>query len=469
MPSGLLAMVGGGTTGMADVGVVAPPPGGLQRTTMDKRPTYDIGPENARMFLIDGVGSTSLQGVNPFIIQKAIDGFVGKVEFAKKLAAGNLLVKVCSTSQAKTILKMTKLHCYDVTVSVHPGLNTCKGVITCRDLKSLDEKEIIEYMKDQGVVDAKFITRTVDGKRENSWSVILTFARSTVPDFVYVGYERVSCRVFIPLPLRCFKCQKFGHGSSRCQSLKEICGKCSLDHETKDCTVAVPKCVNCLQPHASFSRDCPKFKLEKEIVAYRAKERVDYLEAKKVVLRELGTTSTPNQSYAAAVVSRPAVSTCTVGCQTEVYWVSTTLPTTETPTPLPVSKPATVSCSSNTVSIPDSLENLAVSDSIVPTLSSIVAAPTQPLPKDSELNLLLNELTELNSAYPTVVPGGESSQEASLMDSLVQKTARGRSKSPEDNAAGERPSSLSPNGGRHKTSSPVSKKHKPSRKNHKPR
>ena len=42
------------------------------------------------MFVIDGVNSTSLKGVNSFIIQKAIYGFIGKVEYAKKLASGSL-------------------------------------------------------------------------------------------------------------------------------------------------------------------------------------------------------------------------------------------------------------------------------------------------------------------------------------------------------------------------------------------
>ena len=73
-------MEGGGTpTRMDVIGAGAPPPGGRRQLTQD-RPTYDIGPEHARMFLIDGANSTSLKGVNPFIFQKAIDGFVGKVE-----------------------------------------------------------------------------------------------------------------------------------------------------------------------------------------------------------------------------------------------------------------------------------------------------------------------------------------------------------------------------------------------------
>ena len=465
-------MEGGGTPDRMDViGAAAPPPEGRRQLTHDKpRPTYDIRPENARMFVIDSADSTSLKGVNPFIIQKAIDGFVGKVEFAKKIASGSILVRVNSASQARNILKMTKLHSFDVKVSVHAGLNTCKGVITCRDLQSLEEKEIVECMKDQNVVDAKFITRLRDGVRERTWSVILTFGLEKVPEHVFIGYERVSCRVYIPLPLRCFKCQKFGHGANKCNSLKVFCGKCSGEHDSADCDISVPKCVNCSLPHASNSRDCPKFKLEKEIVAYRAKERVDYFEARKIVLRELGSTSTPNLSYAAAVVNKPTVTT--VSCQTEFYWVTTTAPSTSPPTAvLPVSKPATVSCSTNTVSDSESLSPIALSSSLSPSFSSVVVEPTRQPPKVIDNISLLTELDHCLDSHilsPTP-PSWSASQGASAMDELVSKAARGRSKSPEDKAAGGRRSSLSPSGDRSPTLSPVSKKNKTHPTGHKPR
>ena len=460
-------MAGGGTpVRMDDIGACAPPPGGQRHSTPDKpRPTYDIRLENARVFLIKSADSTSLKGVNPFIIQKAIDGFVGKVEFAKKIASGDILVRVNDASQAKLILKMTKLHCYNVKVSVHAGLNTCKGVVTCRDLQSLDEKEIVEFMRDQNVVDAKFITRLKDNVRERTWSVILTFGLEKVPEHVYIGYERVSVRVFIPLPLRCFKCQKFGHGANGCHSDKVFCGKCSGEHDTADCAVSVPKCVNCSLPHSSNSRDCPKFKLEKEIVAYRAKERVDYFEARKIVLRELGTTSTPNLSYSAAVVNKPTVTS--VSCQTEFYWVTTTAPSTTPPTTtLPVSKPATVSISTNTVSTTESNSHVDLSSSISPSTSSIVVEPTQQPPKVKDTLALMTEL-EQSYIISQPDPSGESSQEASSMDTLVLKVSRGRSKSPEDNAAGDRRSSGTPNTS--PSSSPVSKKSKTHPRDHKPR
>ena len=477
-PTGLLAMVGGGNpSGMTDLnGANAPPPGRRQTTADYVRPTYDIKTENARMFVMKGVSTPSLTGINPFIIRKAVDGFVGNVVFTKKMMnSGKLLIKVKDANQAKLVLKMTKLHSYDVKVSVHSGLNTCKGVITCRDLKSMDENEIVEFMRDQDVVDAKFITRMRDGVRERTFSVILTFGKESVPESVYVGYEKINCRVYVPLPLRCFKCQKFGHGTKNCQSDKDICGKCSLDHGTSDCGVdAVPKCANCSQNHSSYSWDCPKYKLEKEIVAYKAKERVDYYEAKKVVLRQLGAAGTSKPSFASALVNRPAVSTTSVSCQTDLYWVPhTTFPSTTPPTrPMPVSKPSTASCSTNTVSTTESSENFACSSLAVSNYSSIIADTTQQQPSIFDMNSTMTVPCKSDNSHTSVMqnPSEGSSQEASQMDHLEQKLSRERSKSPDDNKAGARHQSSSPKGGGRNGSKSANKnkKVKISSDNHKP-
>ena len=279
-----------------------------------------------------------------------------------------------------------------------------------------------------------------------------------------LDFLKIKVKQFIPAPMRCFKCQMFGHGTNSCQSQKDICGKCSGEHATKDCDVGMtPKCVNCSLAHASNSRDCPKFKLEQEIVAYRAKERVDYFEAKKVVLRELGNSSAPNRSFASVVANRPVVTTSTIGCQTEFYWVTTTNPTTTPPTAtLPVSKPSTVSCSTSTDPLPESTISAALSETTVSNSPTIVVEPTQQSSDDSAINSLMTELAQLENSHIVVsqTSSWHGSKEHVLMDSLVHKTARGRSESPEDFVADGRQSGRSPSADRPPTLSPNRKRHK---------
>lgn len=62
-------------------------------------------------------------------------------------------------------------------------------------------------------------------------------------------------------PLRCAKCQKFGHMARNCSSPHDICGTCSGRHRTAQCNAFRTECcVSCKsQSHTSWSRKCPEF------------------------------------------------------------------------------------------------------------------------------------------------------------------------------------------------------------------
>ena len=152
---------------MTDHGM--PDPLDLVASQEATRKTFDINihPRNVRFLNVKSVNdSMPLANLNPFIIRKVIDGQVtGAVEFVKKLASGDLLIKVVSESQVRDLLKLKMIHNIKVVVSKPVNLNTCKGVITCRDLRDMAEADIVECMKDQDVVGAKIITRLDENKQ----------------------------------------------------------------------------------------------------------------------------------------------------------------------------------------------------------------------------------------------------------------------------------------------------------------
>ena len=75
-------------------------------------------------------------------------------------------------------------------------------------------------------------------------TAILTFNRPTPPATLKVGFERCTVQPYVPSPLRCFKCQQFGHHQDNCSKTK-VCTKCAQpDHQDTACTSAM-KCVNC--------------------------------------------------------------------------------------------------------------------------------------------------------------------------------------------------------------------------------
>ena len=112
---------------------------------------------------------------------------------------------------------------------------------------------------------------------------VLTFSGSRLPEAVTIGWLRCPVRLCVPLPRRCFKCQKFGHGATRCRALSSTCGFCSAQPSHEHPCPCDAKCANCDGPHPAFSKNCFYYNFEKEVLQIQARDRTSYIEAKKSV------------------------------------------------------------------------------------------------------------------------------------------------------------------------------------------
>ena len=70
--------------------------------------------------------------------------------------------------------------------------------------------------------------------------------KQTLPNLVKAGYLNIPVVPDMLNPLRCFKCQKFGHSTLTCAG----CGQ--FDHDSKTCQNDMA-CVNCKGHHFGFS------------------------------------------------------------------------------------------------------------------------------------------------------------------------------------------------------------------------
>ncbi|GFT74252.1 putative RNA-directed DNA polymerase from transposon BS [Trichonephila clavipes] len=176
------------------------------------------------------------------------------------------------------------------------SLNSCRGVISEPDHLSSYETEILEGLFDQGVTQVRKITIKKDSSLFSTKHFILTFNSPILPSAIKAGY--LNCKVcpYIPNPLRCFKCQRFGHSQTSCRGLL-TCSRCaSVGHASTDCSLE-PKCINRLQPHSSDSKICPKWKIEKQIQEIKTTKNISYPEARKLIVPQL------SQTYAQAAKS----------------------------------------------------------------------------------------------------------------------------------------------------------------------
>ena len=128
--------------------------------------------------------------------------------------------------------------------------------------------------------------------------------------------------LFVPNPMRCFKCNKFGHTSQRCK-IAARCTGCEKDEHEGQCEG--PKlCSNCNGPHASSAKDCPVWQKEKGIQRVRVEKRISFPEARQLVEAKMPTVITGGKTYAAAASTRRE--SRSGQCQTSLIWVFSECP-----------------------------------------------------------------------------------------------------------------------------------------------
>ncbi|GBM97903.1 hypothetical protein AVEN_228337-1 [Araneus ventricosus] len=248
-------------------------------------------------YIIKRVSDTNenFGNVSPFLVEKVITGSVCNVSSTKLLRSGDLLVEIASCKQAQQILTVNSLSKIPIAAKPHDTFKTSKGVITCGGLLNLSNDELTHELSGQGVKDVR---------------------RSTFVVMVFQG----------------FKSQRFGHSKTNCRGTL-TCARCAVaGHESTGCT-AVEKCVNCQGKHTSFTRSCPKWKVEKEIVATKFKNNISFPEARRIVKAQ----SAPEGGSYASVVEKchPAYQTTHCPHCNHIVTMSNPIPSTSK-SPVPV-------------------------------------------------------------------------------------------------------------------------------------
>lgn len=242
--------------------------------------------------------------ISPFIVEKSLTSALGAGYRVKKLASGDLLLELKDYMQYLKLSNIESIGDIPVSITAHRSLNTVRGVISENDFIHLTEKELLEGLADQNVVNVQRIKIRKENKEIPTKHIVLTFASSALPDTIEVGYLKISVRHYIPNPRRCFNCQKFGHGSQSCRG-RRTCAKCaSKEHSTDECTETTLQCANCEGEHPAYSRSCPTWKTEKEVITIKTKENLSYKEARQKLATTPAFQFTAKPSYSGMAQQR---------------------------------------------------------------------------------------------------------------------------------------------------------------------
>ena len=123
--------------------------------------------------------------------------------------------------------------------------------------------EIRMELQEQGVVEVHRVTVKKDTEKVPMNTLFLIFNTPDLPKGITVGYLKVKVAFFVPNPMRCSNCNKFGHTSQRCKVAAK-CPGCGKDKDEGQCE-GHKLCSNCNGPHTSSAKDSPVWQKEKEI------------------------------------------------------------------------------------------------------------------------------------------------------------------------------------------------------------
>ena len=119
-----------------------------------------------------------------------------------------------------------------------------------------------------------------DNKMIKTGTWILTFDTPTCPFQMDVYWlKRIPVHVYIPKPMRCYKCQRFGHQTKYCRSKTDTCAQCGAQEKHDRCSNQA-KCPNCKGNHAASDKLCPEYLKTAEIQEFRAHNGGTYASAR---------------------------------------------------------------------------------------------------------------------------------------------------------------------------------------------
>ena len=181
------------------------------------------------------------------------------------------------------------------------SLNTSKGVVRSSELSLCTLDELKSHLQNQGVIDIKRISIKRNDEIINTNTYIITFNKSSLPKELKVGYNLIKVNPYIPNPLGCFNCHKFGHHKTKClkSPVCKKCGESGSDH-IELCSDNPIKCANCQGNNPADSRDCLVWKREKEINTLKYTNNISFPEARKIIQ---SNNQFPATSYAQAATS----------------------------------------------------------------------------------------------------------------------------------------------------------------------
>lgn len=243
--------------------------------------------QNSHKVILKFKNESEIAKVGVLALSREIKKKLGDVVLARVLRDSSLLIVCKSEEQKNTAMQISSIG--KVAVSERKVVGERKGARGVITGIPLDED--LDKLKNSlgaGVISVKRMMRWGDGQRVQSMSVLLEFQGGVLPERVKVGCLSFPVREFVPPPLRCYKCQLYGHIAAVCRG-KQKCYKCGGEHRIEECKEnSQVKCCNCGGQHTVTYGGCEVRKKAVEIEKVKKENNITYAEAVRKVQVQRG-------------------------------------------------------------------------------------------------------------------------------------------------------------------------------------
>ena len=216
------------------------------------------------------------------------------------------LIETSSKEQSQIYLTIKKIGKAEITIEKHETLNCIQGTVvlsTSFNDEGLPNKNIILMSLQARGYDCRNVELyEIPSRKTQSLKLRIakiTFEGNHLPKDIIIEGTRKEVRPYIPKPLQCKKCGKFGHLHHRCTN-KEVCLFCGSDEHSTTWNCGSPKCVNCKGDHHTRSRECVVYKYNIELKLLMTRSGMNYKEARRELYTRGIKDPAQNLTYAAA-------------------------------------------------------------------------------------------------------------------------------------------------------------------------
>ena len=217
-------------------------------------------------------------------IDKEIKSKIGIPESIKKLNRDTLQIKVKSKEQGDKLSQVKEIATQEVLIEKHDGMNKVKGTVYSDTMANCTIDELQEALESQGVEKIERMKRRIGNDLIETNRYILTFNRTELPRIIKItDWHHEIIDLYIPTPIRCLKCQRYGHLKKWCRREEEVCVNCGEPGHTSTMCSNDTKCLHCKGPHNAMNRKCPTYLFKCEVVATQTRERIPMHEAEDKV------------------------------------------------------------------------------------------------------------------------------------------------------------------------------------------